>query len=576
MVREHMRVQLSDCACKAFGPSVICDAGFPTSATLCLRQPADDKLPGHRYDAARRAKVPGPRPVSLALRTLPRGLQARIAGYGPTFETVLTARRAANGLIDQPGPLLTDTAMRILKILTLPALLCLCNMAFAAGHEALLRDLHKELVGINTAPSGGGSTEAAAKAMHSRLLAAGFEPGDIAVMGPTPELSALIARYRSSDPKAEPVLLMAHLDVVEALAKDWSFDPFSHLEQDGWFYGRGSHDNKAGAAILVSSFIRLKRENFKPRRDFIILLAADEETYAQGLQWLLSEHRELIDAEFALNSDSGNVIVTGGQVREFRVQTAEKIYVTYELEIRNAGGHSSKPRTDNAIYELARMLGEIEAHSFPIDLNETTLAGFRHYLAHATPGEKPLVEALIEQRLDAPVLRDLASFPALNALARTTCVATQLLGGHARNALPQSARAIVNCRVLPQSDAHSARDWLATVAAPYGATMRTLYEPVTSPPSPMHPGLFEVLEEVVNEHWPGIDLVPEMEVGATDGLFTRNAGIPTYGIGGLEIDPEDNRNHGKDERVGVQALYNAGDFWYSLLQRLGAASTASP
>jgi acetylornithine deacetylase/succinyl-diaminopimelate desuccinylase-like protein len=438
----------------------------------------------------------------------------------------------------------------------------------AAADRELALGILRELVAINTAPSGGpGQTRRAAEAMARRLVAAGFPAEDVRVLGLEPGDGNLVARYRGKGAK-RPILLMAHLDVVDALPSDWSLPPFELTERDGYLYGRGSLDNKGGAAMLVANLIRMKRAGYEPDRDLILLLTADEETTGANLQWLLREHRELLDAEYALNTDAGAVLLDGDRPQAFTVQTSEKIYQSFVLEARNPGGHSSLPRRDNAIYALADALARLEAHHFPIELNETTQKFFERWQAVAAKEVKPIAAAVAAGRPDAPEIAELPGDPYLNALARTTCVATLLEGGHAENALPQTARATVNCRIVPTSSAAETERILRQVVADPGIEVSAVAPATPSPPSPLHAEVFAAVEKLSAELWPGIPIIPEMSTGATDGLFVRNAGIPTYGVSGVAEDPREDRAHGKDERMRKKSFYDALDFLHRLLTEL--------
>ncbi|HEX2450117.1 MAG TPA: M20/M25/M40 family metallo-hydrolase [Gemmatimonadales bacterium] len=438
-------------------------------------------------------------------------------------------------------------------------------LAQQPSDSVLRRDLLHELIEINTSDSAGHTREAA-EAMARRLLAVGFQPADVQVVGHHPRYQNLVARYRGSG-TAKPILLMAHLDVVDARREDWSFDPYVFREADGWYYGRGSSDNKAGAAMLVANFLRLKREGFVPDRDLIIVLSADEETNGDAISWLVRERRDLVDADYALNTDGGGGDLVNGKAATFTVQTAEKVYLTFQLEVRNKGGHSSVPPRDNAIYRLSEGLARLSRFSFPMRLNETT----RAFLLRSAPGRSP-AEArdmqAVARRGDPDAARRMSAQPYGNALLRTTCVATRLSGGHADNALPQVARATVNCRMLPDHPPDSVEATLRRVLADTAIVLTRINQPHPSPPSPLRSDVMEPVERLAAEMWPGAAVVPEMSMGATDGLFTRNAGIPTYGVSAIFSDPNDVRAHGRDERVGVKAFHDAAEFWYRLVKTL--------
>jgi acetylornithine deacetylase/succinyl-diaminopimelate desuccinylase-like protein len=439
------------------------------------------------------------------------------------------------------------------------------RLAAQQSDSVLRRDLLRELVEINTSDSAG-RTRDAAEAMARRLVAAGLPAEDVQVIGHHQRYQNLVARYRGSRP-GRPILLMAHLDVVDARREDWSFDPYEFREADGWYYGRGTADNKAGAAMLVANFIRLRREGFVPGRDLVIALTADEETNGDAISWLVQERRDLVDAEYALNTDGGGGELINGKPATFTVQTAEKVYLSFQLEVRNKGGHSSVPSRDNAIYRLSAGLSRLAKFSFPVRLNQTT----RAFLIRSAPG-RPANEAndmrAVARRGDARAVRRMSAQPYGNALLRTTCVATRLSGGHADNALPQVARATVNCRMLPDHPPDSVEASLRRVLADSGILLTRINRPRPSPPSPLRPDVMEPVERLAAEMWPGVTVVPEMSMGATDGLFTRNAGIPTYGVSAIFDDPNDVRAHGRDERVNVKAFHDAAEFWYRLVKTL--------
>jgi acetylornithine deacetylase/succinyl-diaminopimelate desuccinylase-like protein len=404
------------------------------------------------------------------------------------------------------------------------------------------------------------------------LKNAGFGKQDIEVVGTTDKVVNLVVRYRSANPTERPLLMMAHIDVVEALPQDWTVEPFAMTEKEGYFYGRGTTDNKAGAAILVANFIRLKREGFEPNRDLIIMLTGDEETTGGGADLLATEHKALIDGAYALNTDGGMIITENDEPQAFIMQTSEKIYVSYIFEATDPGGHSSIPRADSAISRLSRTLVDLEEFNFPINLNETSRAFFRLWAPLAPPEVRPTMEALLEDPADPQLSADLVQWPYYNALARTTCVATMLDAGHAENALPQTARATVNCRVVPQSSAEETQNVLRALAAQHGITVSGIAPAKPSPPSPLDPDIVDPISELAAEMWPGIPVIPEMSTGATDGLFVRNAGIPVYGVSAIAEDPGDQRAHGQDERIRMESYYDALEYWYRLVKRLSRSN----
>jgi acetylornithine deacetylase/succinyl-diaminopimelate desuccinylase-like protein len=451
----------------------------------------------------------------------------------------------------------------------IPPLLCAIPALVAAqpdNPQQLRRDILRELIEINTSDSAA-RTGDAARAMQRRLVGAGIPASDVRVLGETPRYQALVARLRGRNSALRPMLLMAHLDVVPARKEDWSTDPFRLVEKDGWLYGRGTTDNKAGAAILVATLIRLKQDSVVPDRDIIIMLSADEETTGSSTKWLVEKNRPLIDAEFALNTDAGGAELRDGKHVNLTVQTAEKVYITYELEVRNRGGHSSLPEPDNAIYRLSAGLGRLAAYTFPVRLNETTRAFFERSAATQPANIASDMRALAMSN-DAGAARRLSAVPLYNSTMRTTCVATRLFAGHADNALPQVARATVNCRLLPDHAPDSATAQLRRILADTAIHVSVSDPPTLSPASPLRPDVMGAVERLATARWPGIAIAPEMSTGATDGLYLRNAGIPVYGIGALFDRVDDVRAHGRDERVNITAFNDAGEFWYELVKAL--------
>ncbi len=440
----------------------------------------------------------------------------------------------------------------------------------ATAQRPLARDILRELIEINTATNSGATTPAA-EAVARRLLAAGYPPADVRVEGANPRKANVVARLRGTGP-ARPLLFIAHLDVVEARREDWSFDPFRLLERDGCFYGRGVLDNKAGAAGLVASFLRWKQEGFRPSRDFILALTADEESGDfNGVDWLLKNHRDWIDAEYSINTDSGMGELRDGKRALLGVQTAEKTYHTVRLEVKNPGGHSSLPVRENAIYRLAAGLGRLSQFQFPVRLSGTTRAFFE-IVAELHPAAAPDLKATLKNPADDDAIARLSESAYFNALMRTTCVATMLDAGHAENALPQTARATVNCRILPGESPAEVERTLIRVLADDRISLKPVLPAETNPASPLRRDLLAHVRRVAQELWPGVRVTPVMETGGTDGRLLRLAGIPTYGVSGLFLDPDDVRAHGKDERIGVESFYQSVEFLYRLGKSLGSRS----
>jgi acetylornithine deacetylase/succinyl-diaminopimelate desuccinylase-like protein len=435
--------------------------------------------------------------------------------------------------------------------------------------QQLAHAIYKELIEINTTHSVGNTTKAAA-AVAKRLRAAGFAARDLHLLGPTPVKGGLVARLHGSGAQ-QPLLLLAHLDVVEAKREDWSVAPFKLLEQDGFFYGRGTLDDKAMAAIFVADMIRLKREHVQPNRDIILALTADEEGGPDnGVDWLLKHHRELVEAELVINEGGG------GRIREGKyllngVQASEKTYTDFQLEVKNKGGHSSLPTPDNAIYRLAAGLGRLEKFAFPVELNEVTRVYFERSAKLESGQIAADMAALLHDPPDPAAVARLAEIPSYNAMLRTTCVATRLDGGHANNALPQTARANVNCRILPGHSEDEVRQTLVQVLADEQISITVTEGGTAGPASPLDPQLMQAVEKITEAMWPGVPAVPTMSTGATDSRYFRNAGIHAYGVSGIFVDMDDVRAHGKDERLGVKQFYEGQEFLHRLVMALAAS-----
>jgi acetylornithine deacetylase/succinyl-diaminopimelate desuccinylase-like protein len=455
-----------------------------------------------------------------------------------------------------------------------PALfLVITEGAFAQIDEAtrqLSRDIFKELVEINTTDSVGNVTPAS-EAMAKRLRDAGFPESDVQVLGPNDRKRNMVARLYGTG-KHKPILLIGHLDVVEARREDWTTDPFQFVEKDGFFYGRGTQDMKDGDAMMVTALIRMKKEGYKPDRDVILALTADEEGgKSNGVDWLLKNHRELIDAEFVLNPDGGGITSNHGKPEMMEVDATEKQYADYQLTVTSPGGHSSLPVPDNAIYHLADGLGRLERYEFPVDLNDVTRAFYARMAEVSTGQRAEDMKAVLQTPPDPVAVERLSKDPIDHSKLRTTCVATRLEAGHANNALPQMARAIVNCRIVPGHSPDEIQQKLVEILADpkitvkyIGAIGEVTDHPAKrlayAPPS-LRPDVFQPLERVVKEMWPGTPVIPTMATGASDGVYTNAAGMPTYGISGASIDRGDFRLHGKDERLGVESFYRGVEFY---------------
>jgi acetylornithine deacetylase/succinyl-diaminopimelate desuccinylase-like protein len=457
----------------------------------------------------------------------------------------------------------------MLRFIFLPLLLAVSILGQTMPPDAerqLARDIYKELVEIKSGYTTGATTPVA-EAVAARLKAAGFSESDIFVGGAIPTKANLVVRYHGSGGR-KPILLLAHTDVVEARREDWSMDPFQFTERDGYFYGRGTGDDKAQAAVWIANLIRYKREGFKPDRDIIVALTADEEGGGpyNGVQWLLKNKREMIDAEFALN-EGGWGEMAGGKKISNDLQISEKYVINFRLEVRNKGGHSSRPVPDNAIYRLAGALDRLSKFAFPLKTNDVTRAYFEAMSKIETGPMKDTLAAAAGGSMEAMQKVAQAS-AAWNATLRTTCVATQIEGGHAMNALPQLAAATVNCRVLSEDSVEYVQESLKDVFADDQVNVTIKGEVSRGPASPMRDDVLKAVSRLTDTLWPGVPTVPIMLTGATDGLYLRVAGIPTYGVQGFFTDRNDIRFHGRDERMSVTSFYEGQTFLYELVKAL--------
>lgn len=458
------------------------------------------------------------------------------------------------------------------------ALLCMATWAGAqtggtmpplTPEQQRFHDIYKELVEINTTNSVGNNTEAA-RAMQKHLLAAGFKAEDIQLFEPYPRKGNLVVRYKGTGAGGKkPLLLLAHIDVVEAKREDWKTDPFKLKEDDGYFTARGSSDDKAMAASFVSILSQLKREGFQPSRDIVLALTADEElgdVPTNGAFWLVNNQRALLDADFGINEGGGGQLNNGKAVLH-RVQVAEKMYTTYKLEVRDVGGHSSLPTSANPVYELGAALNRLGAFRFPVKLAEVTRKYFERSAQFETGQMADDMREVAGGNPSEAAVDRLSRSALYNATLRTTCVATQVNAGHAENALPQSAKATVNCRILPHDDPAEVDATLRKVLGSSRLTMEASNPPLKSPPSPLRADVTGVIETLTNEMWPGVPVVPTMSTGATDSRFMRNIGIPMYGVSGIFTEPSDARAHGLDERVAIPRLYDGREFMYRMVKR---------
>jgi acetylornithine deacetylase/succinyl-diaminopimelate desuccinylase-like protein len=428
--------------------------------------------------------------------------------------------------------------------------------------------IFKELVEINTTHSVGDCT-VAAEAVAKRLKDAGFAEKDVMVIGPVARNQNLVARLHGSG-KQPPILFLAHLDVVEAKREDWSYDPFKLTETNGYFYGRGSLDVKSGAAILVANFIRMKKAGYQSDRDLILALTAGEESADDydGVEWLLQTHRPLIDAAYCINMDAGEPQRKGGKRILRPVQVSEKGNFYLTLEVKNPGGHSSQPTKNNAMYRLADGLVKMQAYDFPVQFNDVTKSYFATMSSLETGQLEADMKAVIQNNPDTAVINRLAMLPYYNALMRTTCITTVVEAGNSINALPQSAKATVNCRLLPAVTQEEIEKNIVQILGDTGIHVSVRMILKSGPASPINPEIMNKVEQVTKKLWPGIPVLPVMGVGASDGKYLRAAGMPTYGISGVFVDVDDFRMHAKDERIRVSDFYDGLEYNYELIKTL--------
>ena len=437
--------------------------------------------------------------------------------------------------------------------------------------QQLAKDIYKEVIELNTVNIGGSTTEAA-NAIAKRFRDAGFPENDIFLGGVQANKHNVVVRYRGKGgPSApKPLLLLAHLDVVEALKSDWSDgrDPFKFGEEGGYFYGRGIIDDKAQVAIFAAIMLQMKKDGAAPDRDIVLAFTADEEGgCCNGARWLFSNHRDLVDASYVLNEGAIGFIRNGKPVAN-TIEATQKVVGGFTVTAKNRGGHSSLPRPDNAIYQLAAGLLKLSTYKFPVQFNDVSRAYFENTAKIEKPEMAAAMRALIKDPNDAKADAIVSKDPLYNSMLRTTCVATMLKGGHASNALPQTAEAGVNCRMLP--DARSA-DVRAAIVKALGDTALEVSAPTNREPreaAAVVPEFLRAVEGVTKEMWGDIPVIQLMQGGATDAIPWRNAGIPAYGISGLMVDPDDLRLHGRDERVLVKSFYDALEFTTRLVKRL--------
>ncbi len=465
-----------------------------------------------------------------------------------------------------------STVLAGLMLALIPALVMAQTPASPARpDQAAFRALYKELVQTNTTLSSGSCTAAAGK-MEDRLKAAGFTDADLHPFTAPghPAEGGLAAVLKGTDPKARPMLLLAHIDVVEAKREDWLRDPFTLIEEGGYFYARGSSDDKAEASVWVDTLIRFKQDGFRPRRDVKMALTCGEETASafNGAGYLATHERDLIDAAFALNEGAGGRLDETGKPIALNIEAGEKFPQDYRLEVTNPGGHSSRPSKDNAIYHLAGGLVRISQYDFPLEYTDAT----KTFLAKMGPlvgGDMgAAMTTLATDGADAKAAAVVETDAGYNGMLHTTCVATILDAGHATNALPQRARANINCRIFPGTTVEQVRGKLEELVADPKVKVTVLgaRSEVTKAPPPLTPQIMKPIETMAAKIWPGVPIIPVLTAGATDGAFLSPVGIPTYGVTGMFGDPDGNGVHGLNERIRVKSLYDGRDFLYGLVK----------
>jgi acetylornithine deacetylase/succinyl-diaminopimelate desuccinylase-like protein len=451
----------------------------------------------------------------------------------------------------------------------------------SAADRELAQSILKQIIEINTTDTPRGNVTTATAAMRKRFLDAGFAPQDVQLLGPDPRKQNLVVRMRAEGkPNAKPVLFLCHMDVVEALRSDWTTDPFQLVEKDGYYYGRGTQDMKDGDAALVATFLRLHRDGYKPKRDLILALTADEEGGEfNGAKWLVEQHRDLVDAAFVINPDAGGIELEHGRTIVAAVEATEKVYSDFQVTAVNRGGHSSLPRPDNAIYELTTALNKLAAYAFPFELNGVTRAYFGKLAEQETGQIAADIKAMLATPPDPEAIARLSTEPSFNSNLRTTCVATRLNAGVANNALPQTAQAIVNCRIFPGHSPEEIRHKLIDLfgddkmSVKYVSDSGQVADTAPNrtqivPPAPI-PEVFEPLTRITRAIWPGVPVTAVMENGASDSIHFAEAGIPSYGFSAIALERSDDRAHGRDERLPIDSYFKSVDFFYEFAKALG-------
>ena len=459
----------------------------------------------------------------------------------------------------------------IASLLVASAAVCASAPAAPAAPPSgdVAREILREMIDTRSTHDVG-STELARK-VQARLLAAGFAPADAQLLIPVdhPRAGNVVARLHGSG-KGKPVLYLCHLDVVAANPEDWTRNPFHLTEDNGWLYGRGTIDMKGQDAAVLTALLRMKSEHFIPERDIVVAFTADEESGGErnGVDWLLTEHRDLVNADLVINPDGGEAGMKGGRRLYVGVQTSEKMSMAFEAEVTDKGGHSSRPTADNPIYRLSEGLARLSKFRFPVHLTDTTRQYFERRAAIETGAIKSDMLAVAKTPPDPAAIERLSAVVETNILLRTTCTATQIEGGHAQNALPQRARATLQCRIIPGESQDSVRDTLARVLNDPTIKISVITPATPSPESPLSGTILPTVEKVVHELWPDVVILPQMGAGASDSKYTRLIGMPSYGIDGMFDDLDDARAHGRDERIGVAAFGQEVDFTYRLMREV--------
>ena len=454
-------------------------------------------------------------------------------------------------------------------------------LSFCAGaaeptrtpHESFAREMLANVVAMDTSVTEHGTPQMAAY-LAGLFKAAGFADEDVIEVPTSPNLTSLMVRYRGVDQDIQGIGFLAHMDVVTAFQKDWELDPFTLTERDGYFIGRGTADNKTGVVGLTATFVKLKKQGYVPNRNMVLIFTADEETGMTSARHFATALRDEINIEYAINADAlSGILLPDGSVFGYYVQGAEKTYQSMEFIVRNPGGHSSGPRADNAIYQLAGALKKLEAYRFPVMINEISAGMLRAATAKSDAATAAAITKLLADPGDEEAEAIISANANLSTVIRTTCVATMLEAGHAENALPQSATATVNCRIMPGVTPEAVHQTMTEVIDDDGVEIRLLGEATSAPASPMRDDVMAAISYAIEAQYSGVELTPYMASYGTDGKEFRAVGIPVYGSSGSFMDPSEAFAHGLNEKIPVEAFYDTLGYWERLMKRLtgGAA-----